>query len=149
MQAPDHSSGRVVALDLGEVRTGVAVSDAGATIARPLEVVPSENLTAYLGRLIREGAAEVLVGIPKTLGGEIGFQAQRSLDTLDILRETFPGVRFVEWDERFTTRIAASGVTKAKRKGLRKKGVKDRLDHLAAAQMLQEYLDAKGTFVAT
>lgn len=148
MQVPAPTTRRVVALDLGEVRTGVAVSDAGAKIARPLEVVPSEDLTDYLEVLVREGVAEVLVGVPKTLGGEVGFQARRSLDTMDRLKETFPGVRFVEWDERFTTRIAATGAVRPKKKGRRKKGAKDRWDHLAAAHMLQEYLDARGTVEA-
>lgn len=142
-----RAPGRIVALDLGEVRTGVAVSDPDATIARPLEVVPSEDLSDYLRELVEEGVAEVLVGVPKTLGGEVGFQARRSLDTISALEGKFPGVRFVEWDERFTTRIAASGITR--KKGRRKKGAKDRLDHLAAARMLQEYLDVKGTVEGT
>lgn len=149
MQAPDPITGRVVALDLGEVRTGVAVSDAGATIARPLEIVPSEDLTDYLEVMVREGISEILVGVPKTLGGEVGFQARRSLDKIDRLKKAFSEVCFVEWDERYTTRIAASGATKAKKKGRRKRGTKDRLDHLAAAHMLQEYLDARGTVEAT
>jgi putative Holliday junction resolvase len=93
--------------------------------------------------MVREGVEEVVVGVPKTLGGEVGFQARRSLDTISTLREEFPAVRFVEWDERFTTRIVASEATR--KKGRRKKGAKARWDHLAAARMLQEYLDARGT----
>lgn len=143
MQTPGRASGRIVALDLGEVRTGVAVSDPGATIARPLEVVPSETLSSYLGNLVREGVAEVVVGVPNTLGGEVGFQARRSLARINALRGEFPGVRFVEWDERFTTRMAASGA--GRKKGSRKKGARARLDHLAAARLLQEYLDVRGT----
>lgn len=127
-------------MDLGEVRTGVAVSDPGRTIARPLEVVPSEELDAVLERLVREeGVSEVVVGVPKTLGGEVGFQARRVLDRLGVLRRDFDGVRFVEWDERLTTRVAA-----ASEKKRTKKGQKARLDHLAAARMLQEYLGARG-----
>ncbi len=143
MRDAGRASGRIVALDLGEVRTGVAVSDPGATIARPLEVVPSEGLSDHLRDLVREGVAEVVVGVPRTLGGELGFQAQRALDRIGALKREFPGVRFVEWDERFTTRIAATGT--ARKKGRRKKGEKERLDHLAAARMLQEYLDVRGT----
>jgi putative Holliday junction resolvase len=78
------------------------------------------------------GVYEVVVGVPKTLGGEVGFQARKVLSRLDALRREFPGVRFVEWDERFTTRLAGS----------RKKG-NVRVDHLAAARMLQEYLGAR------
>jgi putative holliday junction resolvase len=131
----------VAALDLGDVRTGVAVSDSGRTIARPLGVVPSEELDAVIERLVREeGVSEVVVGIPKTLGGEVGFQARRVLDRLGVLRRDFAGVRFVEWDERLTTRVAAAGEKKKRSK----KGQKARLDHLAAARMLQEYLGARG-----
>ena len=80
-----------------------------------------------------EGVYEVVVGVPKTLGGEVGFQARKVLSRLDALRREFPGVRFVEWDERFTTRLAGRS---------RKKGTV-RVDHLAAARMLQEYLGAR------
>jgi putative Holliday junction resolvase len=118
----------------------VAVSDSGGLIARPLEVVPTIDLMNYLGRLVREdGGSEIVVGVPKTMGGEVGFQARRVLDTLGALREQFPGVRFVEWDERLTTRMALSGA----KVGGRKKGTR-RVDHLAAARMLQEYLGTRG-----
>jgi putative Holliday junction resolvase len=123
---------------VGDVRTGVAISDSGRVIARPLEVLPSANLTTYLRRLVDEqDVREVVVGVPRTLGGEVGFQARRNLATLDALKRDFPGVRFVEWDERLTTRIAAAG--SRSRRG-KKKPV--RVDHLAAARMLQEYLEA-------
>ena len=102
-------------------------------IATPLEVIPSEDLSGYLGRLVdEEDVYDVVVGVPKTLGGEVGFQARKVLSRLDALKREFPGVRFVEWDERFTTRLAGS----------RKKGTV-RVDHLAAARMLQEYLGAR------
>ena len=88
-----------------------------------------------MSRLVdEEGVYEVVVGVPRTLGGEVGFQARNVLDTLDALKTEFPGVRFVEWDERFTTRLVGSGG--------RKRGTV-RVDHLAAAQMLQEYLGAR------
>ena len=128
------------------MRTGVAVSDSEGLIARPLEVVPTTDLMDSLRRLVSdEGVSEVVVGVPKTMGGEVGFQARRVLDTLGALREQFPGVRFVEWDERLTTRMALSG---ARAKGRRTAGGKSgtrRVDHLAAARMLQEYLATRGT----
>jgi putative holliday junction resolvase len=154
----DGPPGRVAALDLGEVRTGVAVSDPGGSLARPLEVVSSDRLSQYLRALLaEEGITEVVVGVPNTLAGEVGSQARRVLDKLITLREEFPDVRFVEWDERFTTRLAQSspggspsGVRKRGRAGRRKGGTKERVDHLAAAGMLQEYLDRRGAaFEAT
>jgi putative holliday junction resolvase len=123
---------------VGDVRTGVAISDPGRVIASPLQVVPSGELSSYLRRLIDEqDVREVIVGVPRTLGGEVGFQARRILATLDGLKRDFPGVHFVAWDERLTTRIAAGS---RGRRGSRKKPV--RVDHLAAAGMLQEYLQA-------
>ena len=105
-------------------------------IASPLEVVPSGDLPSYLRRLVDErDVREVVVGVPKTLGGEVGFQARRILATLEDLRRELPEIRFVEWDERLTTRIAATANRRGKRKPVR-------LDHLAAAGMLQEYLEA-------
>lgn len=130
----------MAALDLGEVRTGIAVSDPGRVVARPLGVVPAEDLTGALRRLVdEEGVEEILVGVPRTLGGEVGFQARKVLARLDALKRELPGVRFVEWDERLTTRIAVAG-TKA---GGKKKPA-ERVDHLAAARMLQEYLESRG-----
>ena len=104
-------------------------------IASPLDVIPSGDLSCYLSRLVdEEDVREVLVGVPRTLGGDVGFQARKVLARLDALRREFPGVRFVEWDERFTTRLAGTSG--------RKKGTV-RVDHLAAARMLQEYLAAR------
>ena len=119
------------------MRTGVAISDAGRVIASPLEVVPAGELPFYLRRLVKgRDVREVVVGVPRTLGGEVGFQARRILATLDALKRDFPDVRFVEWDERLTTRIAGAGSRRGKKKPVR-------LDHLAAARMLQEYLEAE------
>ena len=135
----------------------MAISDPGGTLARPLEVVPSAEIGGYLKRLVRDqGIAEIVVGVPKTLGGEVGLQARRVLDKLETLREEFPAVRFVEWDERLTTRLARSSREEGRsrsrtrgRSGRRKGGVKERVDHLAAAGMLQEYLDRRGNFAAS
>lgn len=140
MPGSEEKSGRVAALDLGEVRTGVAISDPGATIARPLEVVPSGQLDEYLRDIIEEeGIAEVVVGVPRTLGGEIGFQAQRVLGRIEALRTQFPSVRFVERDERLTTKLAVSETRMTKKK---RGKTRQRVDHLAAARILQEHLDA-------
>ena len=117
----------------------MALSDPDRVIAAPLEVVPSGELRGYLRQLFEErDVREVVVGVPKTLAGEIGPQARRVLDTIAGLRRGFPEVRFVEWDERLTTRMAVAG------KPGKKKGKRVRVDHLAAAGMLQEYLARRG-----
>ncbi len=117
----------------------MAVSDPGRIIASPLAIVPTAQLYQRLSRLIgEEGVSEVVVGVPKTLGGEVGFQARKVLGTLDALRDEFPGVRFIAWDERLTTRIAVVG-----NRGSKKRGTA-RVDDLAAARLLQEYLETRG-----
>lgn len=149
MQGSGQKSGRIAALDLGEVRTGVAISDVGTTLARPLEVVPSVRLDEYLNEVLqREGITEVVVGVPKTLGGEIGFQARRVLERVEALKARFPEVRFIERDERFTTKLAVAGVVAGTGSGKKKRGRnrernRERVDHLAAARLLQEHLDSR------
>ena len=121
------------------MRTGIAVSDPEGLIARPVEIVPSAELGEALGRMVgEEGVSEIVVGVPRTLRGEVGFQARKVLGRLDALKKELPGVRFVEWDERLTTRLAVAG---AKARGGKKA---ERVDHLAAARMLQEYLGSRG-----
>ena len=102
---------KVVALDYGSARTGVAVSDPTGTIARPLGVVEraaSEAGLARLAELVREEGAElIVVGLPLTLRGERGAQAQETEAFLEALREAVE-VPVESYDERFTTGLAAS-----------------------------------------
>ena len=122
------------------MRTGIAVSDPDGLIASPLDVVSSADLSGILRRLVSEkGVSEIVVGVPKTLSGEVGFQAKKVLDRLDALRRELPGVRFVEWDERLTTRLAVAGTRACG--GKKRAG---RVDHLVAARMLQEYMGSRG-----
>ncbi len=104
--------------------------------------MPSTDLSGFLGRLVREeGVSEIVVGVPRTLGGDVGFQARKVLDRLDALKNELPDVRFVEWDERLTTRMAG-----AEARGRKKRERAGRVDDLAAARMLQEYLESRGDF---
>jgi putative Holliday junction resolvase len=102
---------KVVALDYGSARTGVAVSDATGTIARPLGVVERASSGAGLDRLaqlIREQEAErVVVGLPLTLGGEHGAQARETDAFVEALRAAVD-VPVESYDERFTTGLAAT-----------------------------------------
>lgn len=88
------------------------------------------------------------------MAGETGFQAERALEEIRRLRDAFPQTSFVEWDERMTTRLAgtpmpAAGERRRNNKGSnkstkKKRGGKERVDHFAAARILQEYLDRRG-----
>jgi len=122
---------KVLALDYGRARTGVAVSDPTGTIARPLEVVDqagSEQGLARLTELIGQHEIErVVVGMPLTLGGERGEQARET----ETFIETLAGVTdvpVVPFDERFTTDLAEQTPAAAPE------------DARAAAHLLSSYL---------
>jgi len=126
---------RVIALDYGAARTGVAVSDATGTIVRPLGVVfraATEDGLAELGAIVREHEAElVVVGMPLTLRGERGEQAVETNAFVEGLRAVV-GVPVETYDERFTTTLAA-----------RHGGDADE-DARAAAHLLESYLEHAG-----
>ena len=103
---------KVLALDYGAARTGVAVSDATGTLARPLAVVEraaQEGGLARIAELVREEEAEiVVVGLPLTLRGERGRQAEETERFVARLREALE-VPVEIYDERFTTALAEQG----------------------------------------
>ncbi|HEY3050518.1 MAG TPA: Holliday junction resolvase RuvX [Gaiellaceae bacterium] len=122
---------KVLALDYGSARTGVAVSDPTGTVARPVGIVEgagSEDGLARLAELVREHEADlVVVGKPLTLRGEAGEQAAETEVFVSRLRETLV-VPVESFDERFTTDLAEqSGGTYA-------------ADARAAAHLLSSYL---------
>jgi putative holliday junction resolvase len=103
---------KVVALDFGRARTGVAVSDPTGTLARPLGVVEQAATEAGLERVVRlvqeEGAERVVVGLPLTLRGERGEQARETEAFVEALRSVLD-VPVETFDERFTTTLAERG----------------------------------------
>jgi putative holliday junction resolvase len=122
---------RVLALDYGAARTGVAVTDATGELARPLTVVEraaSDDGLARIRDLVREHeVALVVVGLPLTLRGERGRQAQETDAFVEMLRSVLD-VPVETYDERFTTRLAAGGEGSAPE------------DARAAAHLLESYL---------
>ncbi len=122
---------KVIALDYGAARTGVAVSDATGTIARPLEVVERASSPAGLARvrdIVGEQKAErVVVGLPLTLRGERGSQALETEEFANSLRALLD-VPVESYDERFTTTLAAGAPGAAPE------------DARAAAHLLESYL---------
>ena len=103
---------KVLALDYGSARTGVAVSDPTGTVARPVGVVEHAGTDAGLARLvelIREhGAERVVVGLPLTMGGVHGEQAVETDAFVTLLRNA-TDVPIESFDERFTTDLAEQG----------------------------------------
>jgi putative holliday junction resolvase len=100
---------KIVAVDYGSARTGVAVSDPTGTLARPIGVIEAAGTEVGLERLVEliasEGAERVVVGMPLTLRGEVGEQARETERFVDQLREAVD-VPVEGFDERFTTDLA-------------------------------------------
>lgn len=123
---------KVLALDYGSARTGVAVSDPTGTVARPVGVVERAGTDAGLLRLaelIREHEPErVIVGLPLTMGGVHGKQAAETEAFVTLLREAVD-VPIESFDERFTTDLAEQGG-----------GGSHPTDARAAAHLLSSYL---------
>jgi putative holliday junction resolvase len=119
---------KVLALDYGRARTGVAVSDPTGTIARPVGVVKGGDV-ARIVELIREHDVQrVVVGLPLTLRGEVGEQARETQTFIDELA-TASGVEVVPFDERFTTNLAEQMASASAEEDAR-----------AAAHLLSSYL---------
>ena len=100
---------KIVAVDYGSARTGVAVSDPTGTLARPIGVIERVGTQAGLESLVElivsEGAERVVVGMPLTLRGEVGEQARETERFVDQLRQAVD-VPVEGFDERFTTDLA-------------------------------------------
>ncbi len=131
---------RIVGLDPGERRVGVAVSDAAGITAQPWGVIDlrHQDLAAELGRVIGEtGAGLVVVGLPVGLAGREGPAAARARE-LGAAVADISGLPIEFWDERFTTTVAERALTEA---GVRRKQRRDVRDKVAAVVMLQSYLD--------
>lgn len=140
---------RVLGVDLGTRRIGLALSDASMTIAGPLTVLQRSgnrrtDHEKLLGLARREGAGRIVVGLPISLSGEVGPAGAGAIGEADELRDLAsqgPAPVEVElYDERMTTVIAHGTLREAGVRAKRRKGL---VDKVAAAVMLQSYLDSQ------
>ena len=136
---------RILALDHGTVRVGVAISDELKMIAQPLEFIPAEPFAAFVGRLqqiLREKEVElILVGMPRNMDGSYGPAAQKVQEFIAALQETIT-LPVRTWDERLTSVQANRMLIQGE---VRRKDRKQKVDKIAAAILLQSYLDAGQT----
>ena len=133
---------RILAIDYGTKRIGIAVSDELKVIAQPLEYIPAEPFAGFLKRLLellqQREVELVLVGMPRNMDGTYGPAALKTRDFLETLKVAV-SVPIKTWDERLTSAQAnrlliAGGVRRQKRK--------EKVDKTAAAILLQSYLDS-------
>ncbi len=128
---------KILALDIGDVWTGIAISDALGITSRPYQTVHTPDLKKDLRNIFAEEPIKtVVVGHPTTLKGTKSAQTIKTEQVAEELKETFPEKEWVLWDERYSSQQAAEIVRpKNKQKKLETHAV-------AAALFLMSYLDS-------
>jgi putative holliday junction resolvase len=138
--------GRALGIDLGERRIGLALSDATRTLASPHSVVQRSKAHAHdhaaILRVVADDEVDtIVVGLPLSLNGDLGPAARGVMAEVDELRGRVPeGVEVVVHDERLTTVTAQAALIEAR---MRREARKRVVDKVAAAVMLQSWLDGQ------
>ncbi len=133
---------RILAIDHGTKRMGLALSDETALIAQPLEFVPAEPFSGFLERLkqlIKEKQIEqIIVGMPRNMDGSYGPAALKVQEFVAVLKDAL-AIPIRTWDERLTSAQANRFLIEA---NVRRSERREKVDKMAAAILLQSYLDA-------
>jgi len=134
---------RILALDFGKVRTGIAVTDELQLIASALKTVETEYLISFLeGYISNEKVETIVVGEPKQMDGSPSESEALIQPFLRKLSDVFPAISIVRQDERFTSKMAIDAMLAG---GMKKKRRQDKteVDKLSATLILQSYLERK------
>ncbi len=134
---------KILAVDLGLVRTGLAVSDPMGLLASPVGTIMQrdrEKLAAQVAQAaLEQQAAEIVVGHPRNMDGTRGESARRAEEFAETLRK-LTGLPVSLWDERMTTVSAIGVLNETNTRGKKRKAV---VDTVAATIILQDYLDSR------
>lgn len=136
--------GRILSIDYGRKRTGLAVTDTLQIIANGLETVPTHTLMQYLKNyMAKEPVDTIVVGLPKQLNGQPSESMRYITPFVAKLRKEMPDVEVVMYDERFTSTIAHKAMIDG---GMKKSDRRDkaRVDSIAATIILTDYLESRG-----
>jgi putative Holliday junction resolvase len=135
---------RVLGIDLGEVRIGLALSDPLGLTAQPLKTLkrvgPKKDLRALAALAREHDATTVVIGLPLLLSGEEGSKAEEAREFAENLGRHLQGARIELWDERMTTVLAERAMIEG---SVRRRKRREKVDSLAAALILQSYLDSR------
>ncbi|MDH5174193.1 MAG: Holliday junction resolvase RuvX [Elusimicrobiota bacterium] len=135
---------KILGIDYGEKRIGLALSDASNIIAHGLKVLNRDTTDKWLEEIktvVRENKIEkIVIGLPKNMNGSIGEKGKEVLALVKLL-EKVVNVPIVTWDERLTTVSAEKVLLQAELSRKKRKGI---LDKLSASIILQNYLDSIG-----
>ena len=134
---------RVIGLDYGDARTGVAVSDTLGWTAQPVGQLDSwneEKLLAELGTIFKKfEPSKIVLGFPKNMNGTVGERGEKTMSFASKLESTF-GIDVILWDERLTTVASHRILSECNVRGEKRK---KQVDALAAELILQGYLDSQ------
>ncbi len=137
--------GRLLAIDYGTKRVGIAVSDPMQIIATPLETVHSKDIITFLTQYnIKEGVEAFIVGVPKRLDNTDTHATQLVNNFIKHLQRTFPDKPVHCIDERFTSAMATRALVAG---GMKKKDRQEKgnVDKVSAAIILQSFMDQRGS----
>jgi putative Holliday junction resolvase len=133
---------RILGLDYGEKRFGISISDSLGLTAQPHKLIENkghDQVLIELDNIIKEyNISKIVCGIPFTMSGNKSETTKEILSFVKELKEFFPKIEVITWDERLTTTQAEKILIDG---GVRRKKRKERIDSLAASIMLQSYLD--------
>lgn len=135
--------GRILAIDYGAKRTGLAATDPLAIIASPLDTVPTHTLMEFLGSYFsREEVTEVVFGMPVNTDGSATHATALVEGAVKRFQKLFPDKKLFLHDERFTSKMALEAMIAGgtKKKDRRKK---ENLDKISATIILQSYLESR------
>ncbi|MTI41748.1 Holliday junction resolvase RuvX [Fulvivirga lutimaris] len=138
--------GRILAIDFGTKRVGLASTDPLQIIASPLDTVPNKEILTYLkSYLSKEGVDKIIVGMPKNLQNEDTHSTESVRKFVLKLEKTFPEVKVITADERFTSKMAFQTMIDG---GLKKKDRqnKETVDKVSATIILQSYLQSNSSY---
>ena len=135
--------GRILAIDYGTKRVGIAVTDILQIAANPLETVHSKDALTYLKAYVqREPVEAIVLGMPRRLSGEASDATQHVVGFMRTLQREFPEIPVHAIDERFTSKMAQAAMMAG---GLKKKDRQDKgtVDRVSAAIILQSFLESR------
>ena len=138
-----HDMSRILALDYGKKRTGVAVTDPLKIIANGLITIPTPTVLDFVLKYVSEESVErIIVGYPKQMNNEDSENMKRIVPFVNLLKKRLPSIPIELYDERFTSVLAHRAMIES---GLRKKARQNKalVDEISATIILQSYLESK------
>lgn len=135
--------GRLLAIDYGRKRCGVAVTDVLRIVATGLATVSTSSLMAYVKEYVaREKVDAIIVGLPRNLKGEYSESMAYIKPAIGKLRKELPGMEVIFWDERFTSTMAHRSMIDSGMKKMQRRD-KAAVDVMAATIILNSYLESR------